>query len=152
MESQQVQIIAEALGAALLGGIIGFERETAHKPAGLRTYMLISTSASLIVNFATLFVSRFEGAAHVTIDPLRAIEAIIAAVGFIGGGMLIRSKGSDDVLNLTTAALTLFAAAVGISVALKLYILSVFLTAFSLIVSAALPRFEQALSDSLSRK
>ncbi len=152
MDNAQLQIIIEALGAALLGGIIGLEREASGKPAGLRTYILITTSACLLVNFGTHFVERLAQVRNVTMDPLRMIEAIVAAVGFIGGGMLIKSREGETVTNLTTAALTLFSATVGISMALKLYYLAIFITLFSLIVSFVLYRLEEMLPKKISPK
>ncbi len=147
----ELQIIKDATIAALLGGIIGFERETSRKPAGLRTYIFLSTTACLLVNFGELFIDKYSGYPGVQIDPVRTIEAIVSAVGFIAGGMLIKSKESGNVKNLTTAALCLFAAAIGLSVALQQYILALFLTLFSLAITIILYRFEKKMPDMIAK-
>ena len=88
--------ISLRLGIALLtGAIIGFERETKSKPAGLRTNMLVSFGSALIV-----LVPIQIGAAEQNLDILgRAISGVISGVGFIGGGTILREskvKGLTD--------------------------------------------------------
>lgn len=124
----QLQIIVEVALALLLGGIIGFEREVADKPAGLRTHMLVSGAAALLVGLSDTMVQRFGqsfSADLVRSDPIRVIEAIISGVSFLGAGTIIRRGGSDRVEGLTTAASLLFAAGLGICVALRQFWLAI---------------------------
>ncbi|HEX9689529.1 MAG TPA: MgtC/SapB family protein [Thermoanaerobaculia bacterium] len=122
------QILGEVAIAMALGGVIGLEREFADKPAGLRTHMLIAGAAALLVGLGDTMIRRFPLAGDlVRADPIRVIEAVVTAVGFLGAGMIIR-RGGDHIEGLTTAASVLFAAAIGICVALTEYLLAVGVT------------------------
>lgn len=107
--------ISLRLGIALLtGAIIGFERETKNKPAGLRTNMLVSFGSALIV-----LVPIQIGAAEQNLDILgRAISGVISGVGFIGGGTILRES---KVKGLTSAAAIWVSAVLGITVGCGLW-------------------------------
>ena len=142
----QLAILIEVFGAGILGGFIGFEREMSSKPAGLRTYMLIAITACLLVNLGSVLIDVYEqgqAASQIQADPIRIIEAVVVGISFIGGGLIIKYKETGAVANLTTAALTLFTAAIGICVALEQYLLAVSLTGFSLLISTVLVKFEK---------
>jgi putative Mg2+ transporter-C (MgtC) family protein len=127
------QILLEVAVAMLLGGLIGLERELSDKSAGLRTHMLIAGAAALLVGLGNTMIRRFGAAGDlVRSDPTRVIEAVVTAVGFLGAGMIIRRVDTDRVGGLTTAASVLFAAAVGICVALTEYVLAIGVTALDL--------------------
>ena len=105
------------LGIALVvSAIIGLERETKHKPAGLRTNMLVCFGSALIV-----LVPIEIGAAQQNLDVLgRAISGVITGVGFIGGGTILRES---RVRGLTSAAAIWVSAALGITVGCGLWLL-----------------------------
>jgi putative Mg2+ transporter-C (MgtC) family protein len=106
----------------LLGAILGLEREFAKKPAGLRTNMLVAGASAFLVELSQLLTDQFDdmfGGSAIRSDPIRVIEAVITGVSFLGAGTIIRRHASRDVEGLTTAASLLFAAAVGICVALS---------------------------------
>ena len=109
--------ISLRLGVALLvGAIIGLERETKSKPAGLRTNMLVSFGSALVV-----LVPIQIGAAEQNLDILgRAISGVISGVGFIGGGTILRES---KVKGLTSAAAIWVSAALGITVGCGLWLL-----------------------------
>jgi putative Mg2+ transporter-C (MgtC) family protein len=131
--SPELQILGKVAIAMALGGLIGLEREFADKPAGLRTHMLVAGAAALLVGLADVMIRRFGAAGElVRSDPTRVIEAVVTAVGFLGAGMIIRRSDTDHVGGLTTAASVLFAAAVGICVALNEFLLAVGVTALDL--------------------
>lgn len=111
------QGISLRLGIALLvGTIIGLERETKNKPAGLRTNMLVCFGSAL-----TVIVPIEIGAAHQNIDVLgRAISGVISGVGFIGGGTILRES---RITGLTSAAAIWVSAALGIAVGCGLWVL-----------------------------
>ncbi len=115
----QFEIIGEVALAMLLGGVIGFERELADKPAGFRTQMLVAGAAALLVGLGDAMMLRFvsESKLQVTADPIRIVEAIITGISFLGAGTIFRRDQSEQVQGLTTAASILLCAAVGISVA-----------------------------------
>lgn len=123
------EVLAEVAIAMVLGGVIGLEREIADKPAGLRTHMLIAGASALLVGLGGAMIRRFgEVGAQVSSDPIRVIDAVVTAVGFLGAGMIIRRSDTNEVEGLTTAASVLFAAAVGICVALREFLLAVGVT------------------------
>ncbi len=105
--------------AAVLGGIVGLERELHGHQAGLRTNILIATSSCL---FTLLSIHAFPlvGAAQ---DTARIAAQIVTGVGFLGAGTLIQTKGS--VYGLTTGATIWMVAAVGMAVATDLYLLGI---------------------------
>jgi putative Mg2+ transporter-C (MgtC) family protein len=125
--------------AAFLGGIIGLEREAGHRPAGLRTYMLVSLGSCL---FTILSIQAFplEGA---TRDTARVAAGIVTGIGFIGAGTLWRSQ--DAVKGLTTAAGLWVAAAIGMAVGAGFWLLAVTSTAIVLLILTVLLRFERVL-------
>lgn len=131
--SSDLLILGEVAIAMLLGGVIGAERELADKPAGLRTHMLIAGAAALLVGLADAMIHRFTTAGEaIRSDPLRVIEAVVTAVGFLGAGMILRRGDGEHVEGLTTAASVLFAAAVGVCVALQEFLLAAGVTLLDL--------------------
>jgi len=100
--------------ALVLGGIIGLEREHLHKPAGLRTHMLVSLAACLFIvvsqQLATVEFGETEG---LRVDPLRLIEAVTAGVAFLAAGLIFTSGG--EVRNVTTGASIWLAGAIGLA-------------------------------------
>jgi putative Mg2+ transporter-C (MgtC) family protein len=140
----QLEIVGEVALAMLLGGVIGFEREVADKPAGFRTQMLVAGAAALLVGLSDAMLLRFlaEGKTNVTGDPIRVVEAIVAGVSFLGAGTIFRKDASEQVQGLTTAASILLCAAIGISIALRQFALAVGVTVLALIVLRGLTGVE----------
>jgi putative Mg2+ transporter-C (MgtC) family protein len=131
----QFQILIKVGLAMALGGAIGFERELEDKPAGLRTHMLVAGAAALMVALGDVVVERFAvdvGSQLTRSDPVRIIEAVITGVAFLGAGTILRHSSGSRIEGLTTAASILFAAAVGICVALSQYVVAVGVTALVL--------------------
>jgi putative Mg2+ transporter-C (MgtC) family protein len=129
--SLQLQILAYVALAMVLGGVLGVDREIAHRPAGLHTHMMVSGAAALLVALGELIVKNFEaeqGHTLIQTDPLRVIEAVITGVSFLGAGTILRNSSTHEVQGLTTAASPLLAAAVGITVALSQCILAIGIT------------------------
>lgn len=131
----QYRILAYVAVAMVLGAAIGFERESAEKPAGLRTHMLVAGAAALFVALGDIVVRHAGlqvGSELVQSDPIRIIDAVITGVTFLGAGTIIRHRGENEVEGLTTAASILFAAAVGACVALSQWVLAVGATGLAL--------------------
>ena len=100
--------------AAILGGIIGFERERRQKPAGLRTHILVSVAAALFILISVELAGMdFGTQAQMQVDPLRLVEAVTAGVAFLAAGIIFTSKG--EVRNTTTGASMWLAGAVGLA-------------------------------------
>ena len=106
---QIVSVGVRLLAAALLGGLLGIERESVGKAAGLRTHMLVAVGAALFV-VAPREAGLSEG------DVGRIIQGVAAGIGFIGAGTILKLVDRQEIQGLTTAASIWFTAAVGIAV------------------------------------
>ena len=149
----QVAVIATTAYAMVLGGAIGMERELKNRPAGFRTHMLVAGAAALLVGLGDLLAVHFSGEQYrelVRVDPIRLIEAVVAAVGFLGAGAIFRrgnGNAENAVSGLTTAASMLMAAAIGIAAGLRVYVLALGATLLTLAVLVLLDWFEQRLGS-----
>ena len=131
--SSTTEVFLRLLVAAVLGGLIGLEREFHGRPAGLRTHILVSLGAAIIMGSSQIFEESFmlQGADSVfRIDPGRISAGVVTGIGFLGAGAIVRSH--DIVRGLTTAACIWFAAAVGIVVGCGLYLPAVIATGLGL--------------------
>jgi putative Mg2+ transporter-C (MgtC) family protein len=130
--------------AALLGGIIGFERETVDKPAGLRTHMLVSLGAAMFMVSSIMLVVEFsDEPGQVRIDPSRIGSTIVMGIGFLGGGLIF--KNESRVRGLTTAAGLWVAAAIGMAAGSGFYITAVGGVILALIILMVVRRVELLL-------
>ena len=91
------RITLRLLTAATLGGVLGFEREQKGKAAGLRTHMLVALGAALFV-----LIPQQAGASDA--DLTRVLQGLVAGVGFLGAGTIIKGSGDEEIKGLTTAA------------------------------------------------
>jgi putative Mg2+ transporter-C (MgtC) family protein len=106
--------------AAILGGIIGLERELKHKPAGLRTNMFICFGSAMFTILSNELAGEFAG------DHTRIAAQIIPGIGFIGAGSILHARGS--VTGLTTAATIFVVASIGMAAGGGLYVPAIFAT------------------------
>jgi putative Mg2+ transporter-C (MgtC) family protein len=124
--SIELEMALRLLLAASLGAVIGYQRERADKPAGLRTHVLICVGSAL---FAVVSAYGFAGVA----DPSRIAAGIVTGIGFLGAGAIIRREGAL-VAGLTTAATIWVVAAIGLAAGAGLYIVSAVTTVIALIM------------------
>lgn len=96
--------------AALLGGIIGFEREHSHRPAGFRTHILVSVGSALVMLTSVYIFERYDTSSDIT----RMSAQVISGIGFLGAGTILREGFS--VKGLTTAASLWAVSCIGIAV------------------------------------
>jgi putative Mg2+ transporter-C (MgtC) family protein len=125
--------LAKLLLAAVLGGMIGFEREIHGRPAGFRTHLLVSLGACLFVITSIQFYTHygnFSGIQPVGVDPGRVAAQVVTGIGFLGAGAIIREKFS--VRGLTTAACLWLAAAIGVACGVGLFGIAITVTLISL--------------------
>jgi len=122
----ELEMVLRLLLAATLGAIIGYQRERAAKPAGLRTHVLISVGAALFT------VASLYGFGAVA-DPARVAAGIVAGIGFIGAGAIMR-RDEGLIAGLTTAATIWAVAAIGLAAGAGLYLVSAVTTVIILIV------------------
>jgi putative Mg2+ transporter-C (MgtC) family protein len=135
-----IEFSVKILLSLLLGGLVGLERERRNRPAGLRTFMLVSVG-SCIYTLVSLY--GFPGA-----DPARIAAPVVSGVGFIGAGEIIRNGAT--LRGLTTAAGIWTVAAVGMAIGTGQYFVALFGTIAILLVLAALRRwFKRGAEDEL---
>lgn len=111
-------IVGRLLLAALLGGVVGVERELSHKPAGIRTNMLICLGAALFT------IISYEMAGNVGGDHTRIAAQIIPGIGFLGAGVVLRERGA--IIGITSAATIFVVASIGMAVGAGLYVTGIF--------------------------
>lgn len=121
---QQLEMVLRLLLAAVLGAIIGAQREWSGKPAGLRTLALISAGSAL---FAIVSALGFDGA-----DPSRIAAGIVTGIGFLGAGAILHRHGGVE--GLTTASAIWVVAGIGLAAGTGLYLLAAAVTVITLIV------------------
>ena len=123
--------------AAVLGALIGVERELHTAEAGLRTHILVSVAASLFTILAfEIFHTIDPGSQGAGADPIRAVEAVTAGIAFLGAGAIFRSGAG--VQGLTTGAGMWLAGAVGVATALGFYLIATGVALLAVMVMAAL--------------
>ncbi len=142
----QLYIIVEVLGAAVLGGLVGMDRELCRRPAGIRTHMLVAASAALLVGMGQSLAENAHLREGFSIDPVRIIQAVVAGVSFLGAGTIFRSQRTEYVEGLTTAATLLLCAGLGVAVALRQWVTAVGVTILALVVLRAVVPLERWLA------
>ncbi|HEY6304981.1 MAG TPA: MgtC/SapB family protein [Candidatus Angelobacter sp.] len=137
-ELQQLfsRTLARLVLAAVLGGIIGLEREFKHRAAGLRTNMFICFGAAM---FTVLSMDLAQGN-----EATRIASQIIPGIGFIGAGSILRDKGG--VTGLTTAATIFVVASIGMACGGGLYLMAIFSTLLIIVALLLLGGLETRLS------
>lgn len=134
------RVSVRLLLAALLGGVLGYEREQKGKAAGLRTHMLVALGAALFV------LVPMEAGMPIE-DASRIIQGIIAGVGFLGAGTILKGNSAQDVKGLTTAAGIWLTAAIGVVCGLGREATAVLTTCFALAIFVVIPKLEQHVAD-----
>ena len=136
-----VELISRLVMAALLGSVIGFERERLSWAAGLRTHMLVCVGSALIMIVSAFgFADALKGD-HVVLDPLRVAAQVVSGIGFLGAGSILLR--GEIVRGLTTAASLWSVAAIGLAVGGGLYTASIAATAIILLILAGLKPLER---------
>ncbi len=124
---QLVHVLVRLFAAAILGAIIGLQRERAKKPAGLRTHILVTLGTTVFILACST--------SGMDADALsRVIQGLITGIGFIGAGSILKLNNERDIKGLTTAAGIWMTAAIGVAVGLGILGLAILGTALTLIV------------------
>ena len=126
------RVVLRLLLAALLGGLLGIERERKGKAAGVRTHMLVSMGAALFVLLASQ--GGMEDA-----ELSRVLQGVIAGIGFLGAGTILKAEREEKVYGLTTAAGIWLTAAIGVAAGLGRESTAVLSTLLVLAVLALVP-------------
>jgi len=127
--------------AALLGSIIGWERERRHWNAGLRTHMMVSLGSALIMLVSVYGFQNVVGKPGISLDPSRMAAQVVSGIGFLGAGTIFVLR-NEIVKGLTTDAGLWTVAAIGLAVGSGLYIEAVSTTFIALIILSVFKPFE----------
>ncbi len=133
---EETDLLLRLLMATACGGIIGLERERGDRPAGFRTYIMVSLGSAL---FTALSLVAFPGS-----DPARVAAQVVVGIGFLGVGVIV-VYGGTHVVGITTAATMWAAAAVGMAAGAGRFVTSLYCTGIILVVLIALPWVENNL-------
>lgn len=117
-----VEYIFRIVLSAILGALIGYERQFKHKSAGLRTNILVCIGSCLIMILSNLLYENVEGKTNA--DPARLAAQVVSGIGFLGAGAII--KEGVNVIGLTTAACIWVVSGVGLAVGAGYYVIAVF--------------------------
>jgi len=138
-------IMLKLLLAVLFGGAIGIERETSHKPAGLRTNILICASATMMMILSQLSV----GGKDLGGEAMRIAAGVITGVGFLGAGAIIQSRGA--VHGLTTASTIWAVAVLGLVLGAGYYLPAAVFTAVIIVTLVLLRKVEAVIARKMGR-
>lgn len=136
--AQATRIVLRLMLAALLGGLLGLERENKGKAAGVRTHMLVAMGAAL-------FVLIPQQAGIVPADLSRVIQGVVAGIGFLCAGSILKSEDEDRVRGLTTAAGMWLTAAIGMAAGLGREATAVISTVLALVILSLVPVVVKAI-------
>ena len=131
--AEVTRILLRLTLAALLGGLLGIEREQKGKAAGVRTHMLVAMGAAL-------FVLLSQQAGMPSSDLSRVIQGIIAGIGFLGAGTILKGDAEEKVRGLTTAAGIWLTAAIGVAAGMGRESTAVLSTLLALAIFTLIPR------------
>ncbi|VWB99533.1 methyltransferase [Burkholderia lata] len=137
----QLEIISRLLLAALLGSIVGIERERLSWAAGLRTHMLVAVGAALVMIVSAFGFADIQNAKNVSLDPSRVAAQVVSGIGFLGAGSIMLR--GEIIRGLTTAASLWVVAAVGLAVGGGMYMAAIAATAIVLAILAGLKPIEK---------
>lgn len=132
--SIELDISIKLLLAALAGGLVGFERETHGRPAGLRTNLLVAVGSCVMVIVSEAFYLKYgmyDAETTLRLDPSRIAAQIVTGIGFIGAGVILKEGAS--VRGLTTAASLWTVAGLGMAIGMGFYSLGVIATILVLV-------------------
>src|SRR5690606_20360816 len=132
---QATRILLRLSMAIILGAAIGYERELRGKDAGLRTHMLVALGAAIFILAPLQIGMPIE-------DASRVLQGIIAGIGFLGAGAIIKLSNDEEIKGLTTAASVWVAAAIGIAAGMGLEATAVVSTAAVLFILVVVRRVE----------
>ena len=136
--------IGKLLMAAVLGGVIGWERERRGRPAGLRTHILVCVGVTLMMLVSEHIFERYKTFAAdsiIRVDPARIAAQVVTGIGFLGAGTIMRFRAT--VRGLTTAASLWVVAGIGLAVGSSCYVPAIITTIIALFALLLLPLFER---------
>jgi putative Mg2+ transporter-C (MgtC) family protein len=115
-----------------LSGIVGLDRELRHKPAGVKTHILVGLGSTIFTLVSLYMYYEFQGKPGAAIDPGRIAAQVVTGIGFLGAGTIMQSKGT--ITGLTTAASLWAVAGIGLAVGAGMYPLAIIATVAIILV------------------
>jgi putative Mg2+ transporter-C (MgtC) family protein len=141
--ASELALLVRLLVAGVLAAVLGWERESAKKPAGLRTHMLVGIASALFTVLGELAVESYPTDGEMRSDPIRVIQAVAIGVGFLGSGVIFVARDGAHVVGLTTAASVWATAAVGLAAGMGHYVLAAGSTIIMMLVLHTMMRFDR---------
>jgi len=135
------RVCVRLLAATLLGALVGWERELRDSAAGLRTHMLVALGCAVLV------MVPLEGGMEPA-DVSRVLQGVIAGIGFLGAGAVLKSGADNQIRGLTTAASIWATSAIGVTVGLGHEATAILVTLLVLFILAVVWRMEQWMTRS----
>lgn len=132
------EIVFRIVIAAIIGGLIGMEREVSNRPAGLRTHVLVTLGATLIM---LISIDGFNEVGVERLDPARMAAQVVSGIGFLGAGTIMVRK--DRIDGLTTAASLWVSAGIGLGIGAGYYLGSIVTGVIVLLTLMSLKMFEK---------
>ena len=142
---QLAHVIIRLIAATLLGAVVGIQRESVGKPAGLRTHILVCLGTAV-------FVVACSGVGMSSDGLSRVIQGIVTGIGFIGAGSILKLEKEHDIQGLTTAAGIWMTAAIGVAVGLGTLGVALLSTVMTLIILSVVGSLERRAEKSLTAK
>lgn len=140
--AQVLSVALRLIAALIVGTVIGLQRELSHKPAGLRTHLLVALGSSLLV-VSAVYAGMKSG------DIARVIQGLVTGIGFLGGGTILKLTQEHEIRGLTTAAGIWLTAAASVAAALGEFAAAFIGVLFALIVLTAVGKFGEDRNPSV---
>jgi putative Mg2+ transporter-C (MgtC) family protein len=144
-----IEILIKTVIIILLSGVIGLDRELKHKPAGLKTHILVGLGSTIFTLVSLYMYYEFQGKQGASVDPGRIAAQVVTGIGFLGAGTIMQSKGT--ITGLTTAASLWAVAGIGLAVGAGMYPLAVISTGAILLVFFIINKIAFAVENQVSR-
>lgn len=143
------EIVLRLVVAAVLGGLVGFERERVNRPAGFRTHILVCVGSALVMLVSAYGFSGAVGNLGDGVDPSRIAAGVVTGIGFLGAGTILRQ--GNTVQGLTTAASLWVVSGVGLAVGIGFYLGGAAATVMVIVSLFALGGVESMMDRKLRR-
>lgn len=138
-----VELVGRVAVASVLGGLIGWQRDLHGKPVGLRTHAIVGLASAtfMVVSSQMVYFQHFQGGEPIRQDPSRIAASVVAAIGFLAGGAIIRT--GVTIQHLTTAAGLWLVTAIGLASGAGMWIEAVAATVLGYLVLSSLRAWER---------
>ncbi len=143
-------VVLRLVLAALLGGVIGFERERVESAAGLRTHALVALGSALVMIVSSFGFVAAVHAPNVVVDPSRVAAQVVSGIGFLGAGVIVFRR--EIIRGLTTAASVWAVAGIGLAVGGGMYLAAVVTTLLGFAILAIMKPVERRLVTARHRQ